>query len=388
MSTHEPLEESLNEFREGKSSTSLTSKQKLSFLKILRNNRPVFAIGEEPLGIITGHDIELYLYVERHYPPILRRPTYLASLETRKEIEKHINELLYMDVIRKIGHNRIVEITTPELITWHDAKSSLCGDLGALNNYTKAARYPIPIIPHSLDKLAKAKYITNMDCMKERRDAYERIKHELTNSTVLTLPDFELPFKLYIDTACGQGLGAALQQRQIVDGEPRKGVICYISRKPEDSEARYGSTQTECLCLVWALDKIHYYLEDAVFEVYIHYTALKALFDMKTTNRHMLRWKIAIQEYRGNMKIIYKEGKRHTNVDGLSIWPMDNVKRNPAYDPEVATKIPIHLMEIDRKKSFIFSECEPEGGTTDSKFTESEGTETPILRINSSELHN
>ncbi|MBW0539900.1 hypothetical protein O181_079615, partial [Austropuccinia psidii MF-1] len=36
---------------------------------------------------------------------------------------------------------------------------------------------------------------------KERRDAYERIKYELTNAPVLILPDFELPFKLYIDAA-------------------------------------------------------------------------------------------------------------------------------------------------------------------------------------------
>ncbi|MBW0470020.1 hypothetical protein O181_009735 [Austropuccinia psidii MF-1] len=61
---------------------------------------------------------------------------------------------------------------------------------------------------------------------KERRDAYEGIKHELTNAPVLILPDFELPFKLYIDAACSQGLGAALHQRQIVDGEPKEGVIC------------------------------------------------------------------------------------------------------------------------------------------------------------------
>ncbi|MBW0587998.1 hypothetical protein O181_127713 [Austropuccinia psidii MF-1] len=71
-----------------------------------------------------------------------------------------------MDVIRKIGHNEIVEITTPSLITWHDGKSILCGDFRALNNYTKADRCPIPRIPHALDKLAKAKYITKMDCMK------------------------------------------------------------------------------------------------------------------------------------------------------------------------------------------------------------------------------
>ncbi|MBW0544359.1 hypothetical protein O181_084074 [Austropuccinia psidii MF-1] len=133
---------------------------------MLRKNRPAFAIGEEPLDKIRGHDIELYLDVERTYPPILRRPPYPASLETRKEIEKHINELLEIDVIRKIGHNEIVEITTLIMITWHDGKSRLYGDFRALKNYTKADRYPIPRIPHVLEKLAKVKYITKMDCIK------------------------------------------------------------------------------------------------------------------------------------------------------------------------------------------------------------------------------
>ncbi|MBW0516991.1 hypothetical protein O181_056706 [Austropuccinia psidii MF-1] len=77
-----------------------------------------------------------------------------------------MNALLDMDFIRKIGHNEIVEITTPVLITRHGCKSRLCGDFRALNNYTKADRYLILRIPHSLDKLAKSKYITKMDCMK------------------------------------------------------------------------------------------------------------------------------------------------------------------------------------------------------------------------------
>ncbi|MBW0494543.1 hypothetical protein O181_034258 [Austropuccinia psidii MF-1] len=126
VSSQDPLEELLDEFKEGQFSTTLTSKQKLSLLKMLRKNRPAFAIGEEPLRKIKGHDIELYLDVERPYPPMLRRPPYQESLETRNKIEKHINELLDMDVIRKIGHNEIVEITTAVLITWHD------GNLGCL----------------------------------------------------------------------------------------------------------------------------------------------------------------------------------------------------------------------------------------------------------------
>ncbi|MBW0587270.1 hypothetical protein O181_126985 [Austropuccinia psidii MF-1] len=50
FSTHDPLEELLNEFREGQFSTPLTSKQKLSLLKMLRKNGPAFSIGEEPLS--------------------------------------------------------------------------------------------------------------------------------------------------------------------------------------------------------------------------------------------------------------------------------------------------------------------------------------------------
>ncbi|MBW0492690.1 hypothetical protein O181_032405 [Austropuccinia psidii MF-1] len=78
ISTHDPLEELLNEFREGQLSTTLTNKQKISLLKIQRKNRPEFATGEEPLGKIRGHDME------RPYPPMLRRPPYPESLETRK----------------------------------------------------------------------------------------------------------------------------------------------------------------------------------------------------------------------------------------------------------------------------------------------------------------
>ncbi|MBW0528586.1 hypothetical protein O181_068301 [Austropuccinia psidii MF-1] len=63
ISTHEPLDELLDEFREGQFSTTLTSKQKLSSLKILRKNKPKLSFGEYPLRKIRGHDIELYLDV-------------------------------------------------------------------------------------------------------------------------------------------------------------------------------------------------------------------------------------------------------------------------------------------------------------------------------------
>ncbi|MBW0516568.1 hypothetical protein O181_056283 [Austropuccinia psidii MF-1] len=129
--------------------------------------------------------------------------------------------------------------------------------LGFASYYRKHIRN-FAHISSSLYKLCSKDVV--FEITKERRDAYERIKHELTNAPVLILPDFELPLKLYIDAACSQGLGEALHQRQIVDDEPREGVICYISRKLKDSQARYEATQTKCLCLVLALEKLHYCL--------------------------------------------------------------------------------------------------------------------------------
>ncbi|MBW0570488.1 hypothetical protein O181_110203 [Austropuccinia psidii MF-1] len=55
---------------------------------------------------------------------------------------------------------------------------------------------------------------------------------------------------------------------------------------------------------------------------------------MKTPNRHMLRWKIAIQEYRGNMTIVHKSGNIHKNADGLSRWALANTPENPAWVPQ------------------------------------------------------
>ncbi|MBW0507517.1 hypothetical protein O181_047232 [Austropuccinia psidii MF-1] len=48
----------------------------------------------------------------------------------------------------------------------------------------------------------------------------------------------------------------------------------------------------------------------------------------------MLRWQIAIKEYRGNMTIAHKSGNIHKNADGLSRWALANTPGNPAWVPQ------------------------------------------------------
>ncbi|MBW0531372.1 hypothetical protein O181_071087 [Austropuccinia psidii MF-1] len=84
----------------------------------------------------------------------------------------------------------------------------------------------------------------------DRVKAFESLRQDLTTAPLLLMPDFKLPSKLYID-ASGDGLGAALHQVQIINDKPVEGPICFISWKVKPTEARYGASQMECLCLVW-----------------------------------------------------------------------------------------------------------------------------------------
>ncbi|MBW0524481.1 hypothetical protein O181_064196 [Austropuccinia psidii MF-1] len=48
----------------------------------------------------------------------------------------------------------------------------------------------------------------------------------------------------------------------------------------------------------------------------------------------MLRWQIAIQEYRGNITIVHEYGNIHKNADGISRWDLANTPENPGWVPQ------------------------------------------------------
>ncbi|MBW0504127.1 hypothetical protein O181_043842 [Austropuccinia psidii MF-1] len=113
----------------------------------------------------------------------------------------------------------------------------------------------------------------------------------------------------------------------------------------------------ECLCLVWALEKLNYFLEGCVFELRTDFTAVKSLLNMKTPKRHMLRWQIDIQEYKGNMHIVPKGGNIHKNSDGLSRWTLPDNIDNLAYLPEEASsQIPIEGISFTDLNTTFFEE--------------------------------
>ncbi|MBW0506150.1 hypothetical protein O181_045865 [Austropuccinia psidii MF-1] len=89
-----------------------------------------------------------------------------------------------------------------------------------------------------------------------RVQAFESLTKALTTAPLLLMPDFNLPFKLYID-ASGDGLGAELNQVHIINDEPMEGHICFISRKINPTKARYGEIHMAFLCFVCTLEKLN-----------------------------------------------------------------------------------------------------------------------------------
>ncbi|MBW0528943.1 hypothetical protein O181_068658 [Austropuccinia psidii MF-1] len=71
-----------------------------------------------------------------------------------------------LGVLRKVGHNEEVEVTTPVIITCHNYISRMVGYFRALNTYTIPDRYAIPRIHETLTQLSKARFITSMDALK------------------------------------------------------------------------------------------------------------------------------------------------------------------------------------------------------------------------------
>ncbi|MBW0535636.1 hypothetical protein O181_075351 [Austropuccinia psidii MF-1] len=111
-----------NKLVEAQINPSLSPKMRHDLIDVLYTYKNAFASDNKPLGTIKGHGFDITLNIDRAYPPVLRRQAYAASPRAREALEKHIQELIQLGALRKVGHNEEVEVTTPVIIAWHNDK--------------------------------------------------------------------------------------------------------------------------------------------------------------------------------------------------------------------------------------------------------------------------
>ena len=121
------------------------------------------------------------------------------------------------------------------------------------------------------------------------------------------------PFIVKTD-ACKQGFGSILAQK---DDTGREVVIGYASRKTKSPEQNYSASELECAAVVWALcSKWRCFVYLSHFYLVTDHQSLKWLMTTRNLTGRLARWSLHLQEF--DFEIIYRPGKQHGDVDGLS----------------------------------------------------------------------
>ncbi|MBW0464770.1 hypothetical protein O181_004485 [Austropuccinia psidii MF-1] len=154
------------QFNSAEVSLHLTDKKENELSTLLYYHKEAFALYKQPLGEIDSHEVDIILNIERPYPQLSLRTAYTVSPNSREALELHIKEILELGLIRNVGHNEEVEITTPVIVEFPNGECRMVGNVRSLNTYTVPDRYPIPKIHISLTYISQAVYIRTMDALK------------------------------------------------------------------------------------------------------------------------------------------------------------------------------------------------------------------------------
>ena len=130
---------------------------------------------------------------------------------------------------------------------------------------------------------------------------------------LLAYPDFSKTFEIHTDASDYQ-LGAVISQ----EGKP----IAFYSRKLNNAQTRYTTTEKELLAIVETLKEFKNILLGQKIKVFTDHKNLT----YKTHNSaRVMRWRLTIEEF--GPELIYLPGDKNVVADSLSRLHLQNLKK-------------------------------------------------------------
>ncbi|GFU21982.1 retrovirus-related Pol polyprotein from transposon 297 [Trichonephila clavipes] len=290
--------------------------------------------------------------------PVRTKP-YRMSHRQNESLKNDINRMLKLGII-EVGESDYMSPMILVEVAGKEPRS--CIDYRNLNGNIRTEYFPLPNIEERVEKVSAAKFITVLNLSEgywqihlsktaqrnaafctsfgnrcsvdgrveekskrgeikwttEGEDAFREQKGKQTDKPVLYAPNFERDFIVQTD-ASNAGMRAVLTQLK-EQGEEHP--ILYLSKKFSEVEKHYCTTEKECASIVFAIKRLHYYLDGNSFLVMTDHNPLVWLNRNVSSNPRLMRWALALQPY--NFKIVHRSGKSHKNADSLSRSVIDN----------------------------------------------------------------
>ncbi|GJR60715.1 reverse transcriptase domain-containing protein [Tanacetum coccineum] len=160
---------------------------------------------------------------------------------------------------------------------------------------------------------------------------------EAYRSSILVVPDWNLPFELMCD-ASDFAIGAVLGQRKMKHFQP----IHYASKTMTEAQIHYTTTEKEMLAVVYAFEKFRPYLVLSKSIVYTDHSALKYLMNKQDAKPRLLRWVLLLQEF--DITIRDKKGSENLAADHLS--RLENPHKDVLENKDINKHFPLETLGV------------------------------------------
>ena len=189
-------------------------------------------------------------------------------------------------------------------------KKHIMSLLGLVGYYRKFIKNFAEITKPLTDLIKKGcpmKVKWNHEC----EESFRIIKLMFSKDPILILPNLNKPFVVRTD-ASDVALGAVLMQEKNDLLMP----CSFQSRKLLPRETKYPIIERECLAIIFAISKFSRYLLLSEFVIETDHKPLVYLKERKTSNSRLLRWALALQEFRFLVRPI--PGRENVQADVMS----------------------------------------------------------------------
>nr|GEY58366.1 hypothetical protein [Tanacetum cinerariifolium] len=194
-----------------------------------------------------------------------------------------------------------------------------------IQDFSKIARP----MTHLLEK--ETPFLFSKDCI----DAFLTLKKKLTESSILVVLAWNLPFELMCD-ASDFTIGVVLGQRKTNHFQP----IHYASKTMTKAQTHYTITEKEMLTIVYAFEKFQPYLVLSKSIVYTDHSALKYLLSKQDAKPRLLQWVLILQEF----DIIIRDKKRMENLTANHWYRLENPHKDVFENKDINENFPLETL--------------------------------------------